>query len=847
MSQPDQPQQSQNTPSLQPEPAAKRRARSIREHTYRLMRNILHLWVKSKAIPDTAGQIGAKAGKPVCYVLGDHALSSLLILDKCCEEQALPRPLSPIRDVTVSEQRAYASLRRMRGILIRRPAPRRSSAMLRELIEYSGNHPEADIQLVPVTVFIGRAPDKETAFAKVLFTEHWEVGGPIRRFLSTLINGRDTLVQFSRPIALRDLLASEPDPARSIRKVSRILRVHFRQVRETAIGPDLSHRRTVIDSVLAAPAVRSAIGHHARKNQISDEKAAKLARRFAWEIAADYSYRFVRLAFFLLDGFLNRIYAGLRVHHIERLTRNALDHEVVYLPCHRSHIDYLLVSFILYENGFVPPHIAAGVNLKLPVIGALIRHGGAFYVRRTFRSQKLYAAVFTEYLRTILAQGVSIEYFIEGTRSRTGRLLPPRGGMLSMTVRGYLASPIRPIMFQPVYIGYEQMVEAESYIRELSGRSKRTEKLSDLLKVFGVLRRKYGEVNLAFGDPIYLDSLLDEHLPEWRDMSSTGPVGTPSLGPLVNDLGLRVMQNINSSADVNPVNLLATCMLATPKHAVDEKELLALLRLHRELLFESPLSEGISVTEKDSQAIVKHGFDLNLLQRRTHPLGDILSLNPDHAASLTYFRNNVAHLFAIPSLIACSLLNHRSIQTDQLMRLAEQVYPFLQEELFLPWAPERIPEVLQGYVDLLTTKLLATSEDGAVISRAEGGSSAASHVRILAQSLLPAMERYFITIAVLYKNGSGSLSRSQLEKLCLLTAERISQLHQFDAPEFSDRVLFRQFIAKLRELGYLSTNDAGALEFGEQLSEMNESARLILSKEIRYGIIEVAPQALEMS
>ena len=88
MSQPDQPQQSQNTPSLQPEPAAKRRARSIREHTYRLMRNILHLWVKSKAIPDTAGQIGAKAGKPVCYVLGDHALSSLQILDKSCEEQA---------------------------------------------------------------------------------------------------------------------------------------------------------------------------------------------------------------------------------------------------------------------------------------------------------------------------------------------------------------------------------------------------------------------------------------------------------------------------------------------------------------------------------------------------------------------------------------------------------------------------------------------------------------------------------------------------------------------------------------------------------------------------------------
>src|SRR5699024_10510029 len=228
---------------------------------------------------------------------------------------------------------------------------------------------------------------------------------------------------------------------------------------------------------------------------------------------------------------------------------------------------------LLYHRGFVPPHIAAGVNLNMPLVGPLLRRGGAFFLRRSFRSQPLYAAVFNQYVALILDRGVAMEYFIEGTRSRTGRLLPPKGGMLSITVRAFLRNPTKPVMFQPVYIGYERLAEGSSYIAELSGQQKKPESLSDFRNLINILRKNYGEVTVSFGEPIQLAELLDGHEVEWRAQTADSSSKPPWLNQVVDDLAERIMVNINRSADVNPVNLLATALLASRKHALDEDDL----------------------------------------------------------------------------------------------------------------------------------------------------------------------------------------------------------------------------------------------------------------------------------
>jgi glycerol-3-phosphate O-acyltransferase len=267
------------------------------------LRSILHLWVKARVLPEPFEDLELDRDKPICWVIDSYELTTLLILDKTCEQRGLPRPLWPLRLPSGDEPRSYLALRRKKGLLIRRTEVRRHSETLKRLVENVCEGTEKDIHLVPVTVLIGRAPDKETGIAKIFFTESWEIGGRLWRFVNSLVNGRHTMIQFSTPLSLRTLADEQLGPARSLRKVQRILRVHFQRVRGAAIGPDLSHRRTVIDAVLRSEPVREAIEEQARKDDSTEYKAWKQGRKYAFEIAANYSYAFVRVAYFALTWF----------------------------------------------------------------------------------------------------------------------------------------------------------------------------------------------------------------------------------------------------------------------------------------------------------------------------------------------------------------------------------------------------------------------------------------------------------------------------------------------------------------------------------------------------------------
>lgn len=810
-----------------------------------LLEWILHTWVKARSLPDPVSDLGISTEHPVCYAVDTYALSNILILDHSCRTLGLPRPLTPIPLVSGQLPRSYCALQRSEGLLIQRKSTRKHSAMLKLLVDRVCSGQEPEIQIVPVTVLVGRAPDTETGLAKIFFSESWEIGGRMRRLFSTLVNGRNTFVQYGKPISLRKLADEELGAARSLRKASRILRVKLAQSKTAAIGPDLSHRRTVIDSILLSPSVEKAIDDQARTDKSSTYKAWKKARKFAYEIAADYSYSFVRIMSMALSWFWNQIYDGVDIKHFRELQNVAPDHEVIYVPCHRSHIDYLLLSYVLYHQGLVPPHVAAGINLNLPLVGRLVRKGGGFYLRRSFRSQKLYAAVFNEYFSRILAQGTSVEYFIEGTRSRTGRLLHPKAGMLSMTVRSYLRSPTRPVVFQPIYIGYERLVEGQSYTAELSGKQKKTESLFDLFKVFGILRKRYGRVHLSFAEPIFLDQLLQEHEPNWRDQAGQG--NKPAyFNAVVDQLGTKIMTGINQAAHVNAINLLAVILLATPKHALGRVELQGQLDLYLGLLENCRYSSRIAYTAKSSTEIIAHGIEMGVLEIREHPLGEIIAVKTEEAVLLTYFRNNVSHLVALPSLVAACFLNARRIERERLERIALALYPFLKSELFLPWDEEGFMTALNDTIIWMSQRgLLVESKLPGHLERADGSTDSASQLQILGNALLQTFERYYITVAVLAKNGSGVLSRAQLERLCTLAAQRINQLSKFDAPEFYDRNLFRQFIDLLRQLGMLSVNEQGKLEFDKTIEGITEDAKTLLSKDIRHGIIRVAPQVLQ--
>jgi len=810
-----------------------------------LWRRVLHWWVRATVLPEDVDDLKLDQGTPVFYILDTYALSSLLIVDEICRKRGWPQLDADFEAGDVDLPRRYGASRRHRGLLVRRPVKRRHSQMLETLIGAIDAGRLDDVRIVPVSVLIGRAPEKEQAIAKILFSENWDIGGRFRRLLATLVNGRATFVQFGKPVSLAEVAAEGQGTELDLRRVSRVLRVHFKRVRTAAIGPDRSHRRTLVDRVVRSDPVQAAIAQKARREKIEIHKAEADARTYAYEIAADYSYSFIRIAELLLSWFWNRIYRGVQVFHFSDFREAQQGHEIVYVPCHRSHIDYMLLSFILYRRGFVPPHIAAGINLNLPVVGRFLRFGGAFFLRRSFRAQPLYSAVFNEYVATIIDRGVALEYFIEGTRSRTGRSLPPRAGMLSITIRAFLRSRERPVLFQPVYIGYERLAEGNSYISELSGKEKRPESLADFRNVINIIRKNYGQVQVSFGEPIRLGPLLDKHCPDWAEQRFEPDSKPEWLPHAVDELANGIMVNINRAAHVNPVNLLAAALLASRKHALDEDDLESMIGVYQRLLRMTTYSDRITISELTPGQIIEDGLELGIIERQAHDLGDIIRIEPGNAVLLTYFRNNIAHLLAMPAWIACCFLNNQRVGKTRVRRLSEAVYPFLKKELFLPWDPAEVPIIIQRCTDALV-RLGLIGMSGDYLQRTPGGSDATYYLRLLGNVMLQTFERYYITIAVLAKNGSGKLSRQQLEQLCTLSAQRISLLHQFDAPEFSDRTLFKQFIESLQDIDVLGRDDEGNLTFDRRLEAFARDAKLVLDKEVRHTILQITPRVLEL-
>jgi glycerol-3-phosphate O-acyltransferase len=241
--------------------------------------------------------------------------------------------------------------------------------------------------------------------------------------------------------------------------------------------------------------------------------------------------------------------------------------------------------------------------------------------------------------------------------------------------------------------------------------------------------------------------------------------------------------------------------------------------------------------------VIAYGEKMGWIHRTAHPLGDVLGVGEKEGVLLSYFRNNVTHLFAAPAWVACCFLNNRRMARASILRLGRLVYPFIQSELFLPWSSEEFATRIQETIEFFVAKgLLGTDSEGRVITRQPGQSDSAFRLRVFARNILPSIERYYIGLALLVKNGPHALSAGELETLCWLTAQRLSLLHELNAPEFFDRSLFRGFIQKLRERRVISADENGKLVFDPQLVAVAQDARVILSREIRHGILKLTPE-----
>ena len=805
-----------------------------------LGQKLLYLWVKTDILQVDDSIPHDDENTVVIYVMESRAWTDLLVVEHECKTLKTTRPQQRIKHSRLHKWHHVYTVAQAQPLKAWLQQKTKRSKMLIGIDQILRESPEIDVLFVPVVVFWGRPVMKQKHWLHVLFSETWGLAGRIRRFFTILFNGRSTMVEFSSAISYREVIDESSPHENTVDLIQAKLSARLTEIKTATLGPDISHRRTLVRKLLENPSISLAIDQRAAENNISVYKATRTAEKYLNEIVADRSYVTIQLLQRILTTFWNRFYSGIKVHHSSQLKQLALTHELIYVPCHRSHIDYLLLSYVIHFEGLAIPYIAAGRNLNMPIIGPILRKGGAFFIRRSFRGNPLYSTVMFEYLASQLSTGMPIEYFIEGGRSRTGRLLQPKPGMLAMTIRAFLKYKRRPIAFIPVHIGYEKMIEGKSYLTELKGGDKKSETLLSSIHSFFRIRGFYGQVTTSFGEPVLLSEVLDGKHPGWEHQAYRDDDRPDWLISTVNRTSVLIMQRINQSCSVNAVNLIATALLASPNQTMDETELLQTLTLYTDLIQHLGYSERITITRLNPEEQIALTEKLGLVRRRKHEMGDFIYLDNKHAVRLTYYRNNIIHLLAIPSLIACCFNNTSALGREQVIRFLIIVYPFLKYELFLTWPMSDIADVTDNMLKHLSSHGIINYNEGAdIYTKPQISTDNHAQLTTLGKVISPVLELYFMIYALLAEQGSDTLTRERLEELCYLMAQRLSLMYEINSPDFFDKKLIANFIDSLIRCGYVIINDSGKLELIREATRQGWRSRRLLDKNMQYHILQM--------
>ncbi|MCX8123033.1 MAG: 1-acyl-sn-glycerol-3-phosphate acyltransferase [Spirochaetes bacterium] len=423
---------------------------------------------------------------------------------------------------------------------------------LRYLIEVQ-KRIDDPIYLLPEMIFWNRNPERSGSplgpLYSIISSQATGDKSLLFAWLTIMKSATPPFVRISQPINLKEEIANAK--VADTRQLAVMLRnkllEDYYHEKRTILGPVLKSQQEMMERVLYHPNVENEIKRIAQEDGVSEAKLRKQAYKYFKEIAANFSILYIRLFEMALDWMFRKIFDGIRYDPkaIEEIRQAATKGPLVLTPCHKSHLDYLLLSYVFYKNKMSPPYIAAGVNLSFFPMGTIFRHSGAFFIRRTFRGLKLYPTVFKQYVKTIISEGYTIEFFIEGGRSRTGKVAFPKLGFLSYITEAIDEGYNTDLVFVPISINYDRILEESSYVQELKGKEKEKESVVSMMQSSKLLNRKYGMVYINFNRVFTLKEIKNKF----------NPVNVPEA------VAMNIVRKINEVVTITPFSLTTTAIL----------------------------------------------------------------------------------------------------------------------------------------------------------------------------------------------------------------------------------------------------------------------------------------------
>jgi glycerol-3-phosphate O-acyltransferase len=643
---------------------------------------------------------------------------------------------------------------------------RRQRDLLSEVVDVAAAG--KPVFLVPIALFWRKGPRSSRRVLNLAY------GAPTRptdlaKVTGFLIAYRELAINLGEEIDLTAFVAerSREDSQSLARKVRRAILLFLYREERVVEGPLLLPRHRVQEIVLSHPAVAAVVAERAKEKRTTPEAARADAEKIFREIAANMNSTFLAILNFIVSGIFKRMFATIEEQGLEKVVGYAKQNPVVLVPSHRSYFDFLILSWLFYANHLVPPHILARENMGFGPFGFIFRRAGAFFLRAR-SDDPLYRAVFRRYVHYLVKEGFTQEFFIEGGRSRTGKTLAPRLGMLSWNIEAFVASERRDLLLVPIAITYERLVEESSMIEELEGGEKTPESTLGLLRARKYLQLRFGSVFVNFGEPISLAQALEGRRDLFRSDDETGE---PERRAFVERLGNELAERINWATVANSTSVVAAALLGERRRGVFRPELIQRVREVIDLLRlqDVRLTPALAADEPDQYAdAIAFLLRSDLIQTVADPRGEILYWEESRRRALDVYRNVLFHFLAAPSFLARRLL--RGGRVDAVRADLTFWLDLFYVEFFVPKA-NVLGYQFEAFLDYFE-RIGALERFDDQLAATEKGRP---YFTFLAEQTRGLLEAYYATFGALLA-AEGPLTRKQLEPLAAEQFERAELL-----------------------------------------------------------------------
>ena len=539
-----------------------------------------------------------------------------------------------------------------------------------------------------------------------------KIDGERRARLTDLLRGdpRDPTALRQRRIARREfdrcrIVAGEPAPASELRErwrhamggaVGETTGLAEFVARQAALALERAERRLrgarykvprfVREDILARPAFRGGVAQLARESGKSEARVAREAAGYLKEIAATHSTFAIDLMARLIRRWYTQGYAqGLRYDRakLDRIGALAQRQSVVFLPTHKSNLDHLVLQYMLHENGHPPNHTAGGINMNFFPLGPLARRSGVFFIRRSFKDNDVYKFVLRQYIDYLIEKRFALEWYIEGGRSRSGKLLPPRFGLLAYVVDAYRRGRADDVVLIPVSIAYDQISDVQDYTHEQLGGKKKRESFGWFVSFLRRLRRPYGAIHIDFGEPLSLAKTLGPPDPKANPDPDEHNLA-------LQKLAFEVCVRINAATPITPVSLVTLALLGTGGVAQTVPGVMLRLKnlLHDVARRDLP-NTGLAELETDEgvERVLDALAANEVVDRFAEGSEVVYRIGAQRELAAAYYRNSVIHFFVEPAIAELALIEageaaEHEDRVAALWRAAMQLRDLLKFEFF---------------------------------------------------------------------------------------------------------------------------------------------------------------------